>query len=659
MTRRLALLIANNTYDDVTKYHSLVAPQADVIALAKILRNSEIGNFDEVEELIDAPVSTIKEKIERFYSGKTREDLLLLYFSGHGDTATKRGQFYLIGKETQHELLGSTAISSTFIKEAMNESNSKQQILLLDCCYSGAFIEGTKGGSQNGGDIATQFYGRGRVILTATDATHKAWENDEISNKMSFFTSALVQGLETGEADSDEDGLITIDELYEYIYEKLLYEASEQKPGKWVENQQGLMYIAKSSRSSSSQGNVVAKQILIHQEKINQKVALDVVAGKHSELSLVNNAVSNLLNGILCICPLCAKEFYPGDCRILSSMTGQLLKNAPKGIQRQLALRQPEPLTGPMYMRAQAQRECPHCQYLLPYNIETTLTKSIVIVGDTYSGKSHLFAELMRQIEEDGYYSRVTSLTQYTQERLHENFYRLFEKRQALAATLPAPNLASNEPLIYELVTSEHMSHLSKRYNLVLYEASGEDYANPKRLISFCPYVLSASAIIFLVDPSAMPGINAQLPTPMQITTGRKTTHVLDVIIRLIEQRFGSQAGKHLAQIPIAVTLSKSDLFKYVRGTYKFLLPRPKDEYKNGIDLHDLAAIDAEVREVISNYGNRSLLRVTQGLNAQFFAISVTGSPPDTTGTFTEIASIRCADPFLWCLYKLGLIHAL
>ncbi len=83
MSLKLALLIANGVYDDTT-LSQLVTPEVDIDALAMVLRDPEIGGFDEVEALKNEPTRTIMMAIARFFNGKKREDLLLLYFSGHG-----------------------------------------------------------------------------------------------------------------------------------------------------------------------------------------------------------------------------------------------------------------------------------------------------------------------------------------------------------------------------------------------------------------------------------------------------------------------------------------------------------------------------------------------------------------------------------------------
>ena len=95
MTGRYALIIGNSIFQD-KNLSSLAAPDADVEAFADILRDEEIGGFDEVNTLINQDSASIRREITRFFSGKKQKDLVLLYFSGHG-VLDDRGRLYLQG----------------------------------------------------------------------------------------------------------------------------------------------------------------------------------------------------------------------------------------------------------------------------------------------------------------------------------------------------------------------------------------------------------------------------------------------------------------------------------------------------------------------------------------------------------------------------------
>ena len=254
MSQRLALVIGNSIYRDPA-LSGLTTPGADVGALADILLSPEIGGFDDVKLLVNTSSATLRRSISSFFSQKTREDLLLLYFSGHG-VLDDQGRLYLAAKDTEKDLLGGTAIPATFITDEMNRSRSNRQVLILDCCHSGAFSRGAKGsiGASVGTAAAFEGTGTGRVVLTATDATQFAWEGDQVIGQVenSLFTHYMVKGLQTGEADADGDGKITIDELYDYVYSHIIQQTTWQTPGKWSYKEQGEIIIAQSARPSGA-----------------------------------------------------------------------------------------------------------------------------------------------------------------------------------------------------------------------------------------------------------------------------------------------------------------------------------------------------------------------------------------------------------------------
>ena len=247
MGRKVALVIGNSEYDDASLAR-LITPSEDVNDLATLLKSPDIGGFDEVLTLVNEAATTVRKAVARLFKEKSPDDLLLLYFSGHG-VLDDQGHLYLAVKDTERDLLSGTAIPANFITGEMDRSRSKRQVLIFDCCHSGAFARGSKGvvGASVGTASVFEGTGYGRVVLTATDATQYAWEGDRVIGQAdnSVFTHFMIQGLQTGEADQDHDGRITLDELYDYVYAQVVATTPKQTPGKWSFKQQGEMVIAK------------------------------------------------------------------------------------------------------------------------------------------------------------------------------------------------------------------------------------------------------------------------------------------------------------------------------------------------------------------------------------------------------------------------------
>jgi uncharacterized caspase-like protein len=239
MNNKYALIIGNTEYAD-PGLAQLTAPGKDAEDFARVLKDRGICSFDEVNVLLNQPESTVRGAIDEFFDQKKPDDLLVLYFSGHG-VRDELGALFLAVKNTIRSRLRSTAVKSDYIREVMDQSRSKRQVLILDCCMSGAFEQGTKAATGVSIGTASAFEsGFGRIILTASDSTQFAWEGDKVIGETdnSLFTHYLVEGLE-GEADLDGDGRITVDELYDYAYEKVKHATPKQTPSKFSSKQQG------------------------------------------------------------------------------------------------------------------------------------------------------------------------------------------------------------------------------------------------------------------------------------------------------------------------------------------------------------------------------------------------------------------------------------
>src|ERR1700752_3565142 len=142
MSGKFALVIGNTEYTD-SGLAQLTTPGKDAEGFARVLRDPDICAFDEVYLLLNEPEYIVRGAIDEFFDQKKPDDLLILYFSGHG-VRDELGALYLAVKNTIRTRLRSTAIRSDDIREAMDQSRSKRQILILDCSNSGAFALGSK-----------------------------------------------------------------------------------------------------------------------------------------------------------------------------------------------------------------------------------------------------------------------------------------------------------------------------------------------------------------------------------------------------------------------------------------------------------------------------------------------------------------------------------
>jgi Caspase domain len=252
--QRKALIVANGEYEQEA-LRDLAAPAADAEALGRVLGDEQIGDFT-VQVVRNQPAHVISAQIEELFSESRRDDVLLLHFSGHG-LKSESGELFFAASNTRPNRLGSTAVSADFVQRCMQASRSRSIVLLLDCCYGGAFAQGVKVRAAGDVNVLDSFPretrsggGRGRAVITASSAMEFAFEGDQLSDQRprpSAFTSALVEGLATGDADRDEDGWVSLNELYDYVFDKVREQNRHQTPSRQVE-MEGELYLAHSRR---------------------------------------------------------------------------------------------------------------------------------------------------------------------------------------------------------------------------------------------------------------------------------------------------------------------------------------------------------------------------------------------------------------------------
>jgi uncharacterized caspase-like protein len=226
---KVALLVGVSEYQPGLA--SLPSAIRDVAAMQQVLQHSHMGGFDEVITLLNPAYPEMQEAIESLFSGRKRDDLTLLFFSGHG-IKDDQGRLYFATRSTRKqpngELIRATAVNTSFVQDTMSHSRSRRQVVILDCCFSGAFAEGMTAKDDGSVDVQAQLGGEGRAVMTSSTSTQYSFEQQ--GSTLSVYTSYVVEGLETGAADTNNDGLISVDELHEYARKKVQEAAPAMKP---------------------------------------------------------------------------------------------------------------------------------------------------------------------------------------------------------------------------------------------------------------------------------------------------------------------------------------------------------------------------------------------------------------------------------------------
>jgi len=204
---RKALVVGIDNYPG-TPLHGCIN---DASSFATIIETNGDGspNFSVKLETTITTKAELKSLIVELFEGSN--DIALLYFSGHG-TINSIGGYIVTPDYQKHD----EGVSMDEILKLANDSKAKDKIIILDCCYSGAF-----GSPAISGGAAAHII-EGVVILTASRNSESALE----VNGHGVFTNLLLDALQGGAADLK--GNITPGSVYAYIDQAL--GAWDQRP---------------------------------------------------------------------------------------------------------------------------------------------------------------------------------------------------------------------------------------------------------------------------------------------------------------------------------------------------------------------------------------------------------------------------------------------
>ncbi len=196
---RDALVVGINTYD---RLKCLNAPAADGEAIAQILQQYGEFRVTRLPAVKDKENETIRigkqtkvslTQLERaivqlFKPDGKPPDTALLYFSGHGLRKNIGIQEGFLATSEVNPDAGNWGLSLQWLRRLLQESEVRQQIVILDCCYSGEVLNFVEA------DPGDRGKGRDRCFIAASRAFEVAFE--DINSQHSVLTAALLQGLE-------------------------------------------------------------------------------------------------------------------------------------------------------------------------------------------------------------------------------------------------------------------------------------------------------------------------------------------------------------------------------------------------------------------------------------------------------------------------------
>lgn len=227
--RRHSFLAGVQDYPGTGGLTPLKRAHADVDRLSRIAKEPKYMGPDPHVAVIKSPtLDEVKKELRLFLREIKRGDVAIFYFSGHG-MRNDDGDLFLCFTDTDEADLELTALNISQLSDVLKAKRLNRVLVVLDCCYSGAAgAQLTKDSLSSPINRAENAMpdGKGIYVLSASSATQTAKEGGENG----VFTGHLIHGIESGEADDDGDGHITVHDLALYLQKKVPEDAPNQTP---------------------------------------------------------------------------------------------------------------------------------------------------------------------------------------------------------------------------------------------------------------------------------------------------------------------------------------------------------------------------------------------------------------------------------------------
>ena len=209
---RYALLVGVD-YTDNQYLSPLSCTKEDVSVLKSALLEK---GYDEnnIKAIINKPTEVVRKAIESLFAkNRQPDDVCFFYFSGHGVRNDVGDRVYLAMSDTSKDLLKASTISSDSLSEVMRDCRA-QQVVIMDCCFSGKVVENILKGIISGHYAA---------LLASSTSSQYSRAGREISP----FTQYLIEGIKD---------FTTITELRNYILKKLKEVGEDMTPQLYTSN---------------------------------------------------------------------------------------------------------------------------------------------------------------------------------------------------------------------------------------------------------------------------------------------------------------------------------------------------------------------------------------------------------------------------------------
>jgi hypothetical protein len=161
----------------------------------------------------NATSQNIRREVGQLRNTVGPDDTMWIYFAGHGIVQDKR--LYWIAYDTDVDNVYGTGFC---FSDFLQDIQSNRLLVLLDCCHAAAASlqkNRSRAVTPTMEDVFQSMHAEGRIILSSCKPSEQAVELDDVRH--GAFTHYLIQGLR-GEADHRQDGVVDVDELWDYLH---------------------------------------------------------------------------------------------------------------------------------------------------------------------------------------------------------------------------------------------------------------------------------------------------------------------------------------------------------------------------------------------------------------------------------------------------------
>lgn len=215
--RSYALVVGIAKYKNLPAKGQLEFPERDAQSVYTVLISPEGGNFkaENVHVLIgpQATLAAVKRELEQWLPSVSKDDdRVVIYFAGHGFVFQDRG--YLAPYDIDPNHVASTGYPMDALGTVIGgKIKAKWKVLLTDSCHSGAITPEADAQKLNEN---LRSLNESVFSLTASRDRELSFESKDWGDGHGIFTYYVIRGLQ-GEADESGDGIVTADELAEYV----------------------------------------------------------------------------------------------------------------------------------------------------------------------------------------------------------------------------------------------------------------------------------------------------------------------------------------------------------------------------------------------------------------------------------------------------------